>query len=248
MNTKVVIFLIDYYMYPLVRVKTVKYRSYQCGLASLSSVIETFRDSLNIESHLFLTGGPANESHTSLFQHVHPSVDNTLHDFSGYLAAAKFAHQNFAGSCILPVFCNSSCPPRYLQILLDCIHTLSSTGSDLSDKVIAPAFAYLFRYRISCQYRPHFQSYCFTVGEGCIPYMIHFIQGHCGETYHEKKDYISRLELGLSSFFMQDNRFKVFRATGLGLKKPAFWIAVSDNPFSVLDPRLAPISLDMSVR
>jgi hypothetical protein len=243
MKMKVVIFLVDHYSYPLRRQKTVKYRHYKCGLEPLLMAIEPFRPLLNIETRLFLTGGPANDYHAVLFDYIHDSLDNSLQDFSGYLAAAIYAQHTLAGSSVLPIFCNSSCPPRYLQILIESIYSLSLSRPDLSNKVIAPAFSYLFREGCFWHYKPHFQSYCFCAGHACLPFLVSFIQSQSTGKYQRKKDYISRLEVGLSSRFMENTSFEVFRAAVSSIKKPTIWEAVLDNPFSIIDPRLAPSSL-----
>lgn len=244
MNFKVLLLFVDYYLYPLARKKHVKYRAYECGLANLLRVIDPLKNTLDIETHLFLTGGSASSDHTLLFDYVHDSLENSLQDFSGYLAAALHVDQSFCSSTILPVFCNSSCPPVYLQILLQCLRGFDPPAHHIRRQIIAPSFSFLFRDHLLWRYQPHFQSYCFYCGQDYLKPLISFIESCACADFTRKKDYIRILEIGLSHHFLSKHYSNVYRASKSGIKPLSFLSALKDNPFAILDTRLAPAPLD----
>jgi hypothetical protein len=238
---KILLNLVDHTSFPLNRVKRVKWTSYRCGLARLKAVAASLEIEHLLETRLFITGGKATEEHHRLFDIITDDIDNGLQDFGAYLCAARHVLETPALEPILPVFCNSSCPPAYLNRLLAYLRTLvaSSGYSPQARHVIAPSAALLFRRSGFWHYLPHFQSYCFFLPRDVVSLFVEHVSSVNPVRLCAKKDFILELEVGFSRFlFERNHRTKILvdRDELVALSRPLKLLASS--PCSIFDPRL----------
>jgi hypothetical protein len=241
---KIVFLGIDYYDYPLIREKRVKYIRYKCGIEPLSNAIDLIGSCNSVDRHLFITGGLPSYEHRRLFQSAHACRSNHLQDFSGYLEAAEFFRLHYGSTDAIPVFFNSSCPPSYLHRTVSSLINRHNHAVAPERIIIAPAVSYLFKRKYLWAFRPHLQSYCFAMTNSVVRDLIRFISTVNQSGLAEKKDFIENLELGMSKFFMEESpdiihycgKFdKLIRLTNLlGVLR--------SNPCCLLDPRLSGIS------
>ncbi len=241
---KIIFLGIDYCDYPLIREKRVKYIRYTCGLKPLTKAIDLIGSCNSVERHLFITGGQPSSEHRRLFQSAHACSSNHLQDFSGYLEAAEFFRLHYASTEATPVFFNSSCPPSYLDRTVSSLINKKNYAAMSKKIIISPAVSYLFRRKYLWAFRPHLQSYCFAMNKSVVGDLIRFISTVNQSRLAEKKDFVERLELGMSKYFMEgspdlihycgksDKLISLANVTGV----------LRSNPYCLLDPRLSGIS------
>jgi hypothetical protein len=110
--------------------------------------------------------------------------------------------------------------------------------------IIAPAISCLFRREYLWTFRPHLQSYCFAMNNSVVRDLIRFISTVNQSQLVSKKDYIEKLELGMSRFFMEESPDTIHycgRSDQL-IKLANILGVLRSNPYCLLDPRLSGIS------
>lgn len=241
---KIVFLGIDYCDYPLIREKRVKYISYTCGLQPLSRAIDLVGSCNSVERHLFITGGEPSYEHRRLFQSAHACGSNHLQDFSGYLEAAEFFRLHYNSTEAIPVFFNSSCPPSYLHRTFSSLINKDNQVAMSERIIISPGVSYLFRRKYLWEFRPHLQSYCFAMNKAVVSDLIRFISTVNQSGPEEKKDFIEKLELGMSKFFMKESPDLIHYCSKSGKLVRLNNLAgvLGANPYCFLDPRLSGIS------
>lgn len=241
---KIVFLGIDYSDYPLIREKRVKYIRYTCGLQPLSKVIDRVSSFSSVERHLFITGGQPSYEHRRLFQSAHACSSNDLQDFSGYLEAAEFFRLHYDATEAIPVFFNSSCPPSYLDRTASGLVSRSNYAAMSKRIIVSPAVSYLFRRKYLWTFRPHLQSYCFAMNKSVVGDLIRFISTIDQSGLAEKKDFIEKLELGMSKFFMEESPDLIHYCgkSGKLIRLANVTGVLGSNPYCLLDPRLSGIS------
>lgn len=236
------IVLIDYYLFPLTRAKSVKWRVYKSGLSPILTLIESYRNILNIDVSLYITGGQFLHSLSySLPITIYDNQPNKLQDFSGYYAGAlNISSLESAHRESVTLFINTSCPPAYVRRCLDYLSSVYSTEI-LSYSYLSPSISFLFRYGKFWSFVPHIQSYCFMTDSSNLSPFLEFVDSSSELIFTNKKDFISKLELGFSSYlrssfipiFYLDNSLNVFNICD-------YISILSSNPFSLFDSRLNP--------
>ena len=196
--TMIKVHLIDYYSFPRERTKRVGFRQYRCGLDPL---ITTAMESVpSCQVSLYITGGPFDGLIPSGIS-VHDSLANKLMDFSGYLRALDNISSEDA--MFFHVFANSSCPPAYLKRLIRWLERIQQQDS-VEEIFAGPGGCCLYRRAIKYSYLPHIQSYCYSLSGNLVPQVRSFIAGvEANSSLIQKKDYILRLEIGLSRYLLR---------------------------------------------
>ena len=241
---KIIFLGIDYCDYPLIREKRVKYIRYTCGLQPLTKAIDLIGSCNSVERHLFITGGQPSSEHRRLFQSTHACSSNDLQDFSGYLEAAEFFRLYYDSTESIPVFFNSSCPPSYLHRIVSGLINMNNHAAMSEKIIISPAVSYLFRRQYLWSFRPHLQSYCFAMNKSVVGDLIRFISTVNQSGLAEKKDFIEKLELGMSKFFMEESPDLIHycEESGKLIRLANVAGVLGSNPYCLLDPRLSGIS------